>query len=273
MISFTKMHGAGNDFVVIDNREGNLSTLDWRKLADRHTGIGCDQAVLIEASATADVRMRIFNADGGEVESCGNASRCVAWVVAQQAEHPVDTLAIETLGGTIRAQIIDNSRVRVDMGEPRFGWNDIPLANACDTLHLPVTAKGMESPVAINMGNPHMVFFVEDIQAVPLEIIGPQLERHPLFPARANVEIAQVTGSGSIALSVWERGAGLTLACGTGACATLVAASRRGLTGRKADVQLPGGTLHIEWAENNHVLMTGPTAVSFHGRFDERQYA
>jgi len=269
MISFLKMHGLGNDFVVIDNRKGKLPVLNWRKIADRNFGIGCDQVVVLEKSAKADVFMRIFNADGGEVQSCGNASRCVAWLLGKKNK----TITIETLAGVIEAQVKDETQVTVDMGEPRWEWNDIPLTEQRDTFRLRLGLEGLNDPVALSMGNPHMVFFVTDINAIPLERLGPALSRHTLFAEGANVNIAHVEEKDKILLRVWERGAGLTLACGTGACATLVAANRRGLTLRKAQVLLPGGALTIEWRiSDNHVLMTGPVATSFEGEFDAEAY-
>ncbi len=264
-VPFLKMHGAGNDFVVIDNRKGTLAPakLDMQKISDRHFGIGCDQVVVVEASKKADVRMRIFNADGGEVESCGNASRCVAVFVGKK-----DKVSIETLAGVIEAQLKEGGVVTMDMGAPRLDWKDIPLASACDTLSLPIKEGRLHAPAAVSMGNPHMVFFVSDVEAISLSGLGPVLEHHPLFPERANVNVAQVDSKNKITLRVWERGAGITLACGTGACATLVAANRRGLTDRKAQVHLPGGVLLIEWrVSDDHVLMTGPVAESYEGSF------
>jgi diaminopimelate epimerase len=266
------MHGLGNDFVVLDNRGGKLPALNWAKIADRHFGIGCDQVVIMETSAKADVFMRIYNADGGEVESCGNASRCVASLIHIEAPAR-KAVTIETLAGVIEASFAGDGNVTMDMGAPGLEWEDIPLKEKSDTLHLPIASGALRDPVAVSMGNPHMVFFVDDVSAVPLDALGPELERHPLFPKRANVGVAQVESRDRIRLRVWERGAGLTLACGTGACAALVAAFCRGLTGKKARVTLPGGTLLIEWrGEDNHVLMTGPAAISFEGKFNEKSF-
>lgn len=272
MIPFLKMHGLGNDFVVIDNRKENVSVLAWAKIADRHFGIGCDQVVLLEKSGNATVFMRIFNADGSEVKSCGNASRCIAWLMHK--ENPTHTsVSIETLAGVIEAYV-NGDAITIDMGEPLLEWEEIPLAQKSDTLHLSIKNDTLSDPVAVNMGNPHMVFFVPDINAVPLHTLGPVLEKHPLFPERANVGIAQVISKGRIMLRVWERGAGLTMACGTGACAAVVAAHLRGLTARDIQVQLPGGTLFIDWRKSdNHVLMTGPATVSFQGEFDAQEYS
>jgi diaminopimelate epimerase len=275
MIPFLKMHGLGNDFVVIDNRKSQWSALNWGKIADRHFGIGCDQVVVLEKSAQADVFMRIFNSDGGEVESCGNASRCVAWMLRSQkpGARSQKSVTIETLAGVIEAWVADDARVTIDMGEPRLKWREIPLKEKTDTLHLMITKGPLKDPAAVNIGNPHMVFFIPDVNAVPLHELGSDLETHPLFPTRVNVGVAQVESKDRLALRVWERGAGLTLACGTGACAALVAAHLRGLTGRKAEVRLPGGSLLIEWREDdNHVLMTGPAALSFKGEIDPQGY-
>ena len=276
-IPFTKMHGAGNDFVVIDNRGGRyaIGSSEARRIADRRFGIGCDQVVVMESPAhassakggdAAQVRMRIINADGGEVEACGNASRCVAWLLMREKKST--TLSIETLAGVVRCSAAGDDRVTVDMGAPKLYWQDIPLATACDTLSVPVESGEFKTAVAVSMGNPHAVFFVDDLSHIALEEIGPALEHHDMFPERANIGMAQVVNSEHINLRVWERGTGETLACGTGACAALVAASRQGLTGRKASVSLPGGELKIEWqgvGDDGHVRMTGPVAVVFKG--------
>jgi len=267
--SFTKMHGLGNDFVVLDAREVQLPPVTpalARALADRRTGIGCDQVILLEPSGAADFRMRIFNSDGGEVEACGNASRAVALLHGSPA-------TIETAGGTIEVRP-SHGGAAVDMGEPRFGWEQIPLAYAMDTMALPVGWEELEQPVAVNVGNPHAVFFVPNCEKVDLEILGPMIEHDGLFPERINVNVASVDSRDSIRLRVWERGAGLTRACGTGACATAVAAMRRGLVDRSVTVNLPGGPLHIDWGEDdNRITMTGPASESFRGSFDWGDYA
>jgi len=273
-IPFIKMHGAGNDFVVIDNRKGDLpvAALDMSKIADRQFGVGCDQVIVLEKSQRADIFMRIYNADGSESGSCGNASRCVAWVVFAEREN-VNGVTIETISGIISSSVVDEDNVTIDMGEPRLKWDEIPLARDVDTLHLPIQENEFGDPVAVNMGNPHAVFFVAEPYNVNLAAVGSVLERHPLFPQRANIGIARVESKSHITLRVWERGAGATLACGTGACAALVAAHRRDLTGRKALVDLPGGSLLIQWRESdNHVLMTGPAATSFVGTFNDEAY-
>ncbi len=270
MPAFVKMHGLGNDFVVLDARTQDLRLDDAvaRRIADRRTGIGCDQLIVIEPSDRADVFMRIRNADGGEVEACGNAARCIARLV--MAETGRDTARIDSLGGLLQAEHAPGGRVRIDMGAPRLDWQEIPLARAIDSLHLDFApAPGLADPVAVNVGNPHVVFFVADAAAIDLERLGPRIEHDPLFPRRINVNIAQVLDRERIRLRVWERGVGITRACGTGACATAVAAMRRGLTGRRAEVRLDGGPLQIAWPDEGpaagRMLMTGPASESFRG--------
>jgi diaminopimelate epimerase len=264
---FLKMHGLGNDFVVFDARRQPLSltTANVRAIADRHTGIGCDQLIVIEPApqADADVFMRIYNADGDEVGACGNASRCVAWLLMQ--EHDRRGVRIATASGIVSAEAASGTAIAVDMGVVRCAWQEIPLAEPADTLHLGITALPLHDPVAVSVGNPHAVFFVDDADAVPLAIVGPVIERHPLFPQRTNVEAAAVLSRERIRLRVWERGAGITRACGTGACAAAVAACRRGLTGRRVTVDLDGGNLAVEWRDDDHVIMTGPASLSFTG--------
>lgn len=266
-IAFVKMHGLGNDFVVLDGRGQALPAISGAfaaALADRRRGIGCDQLIVLEPSNAADFRMRIFNADGGEVESCGNAARAVGLLHGKPAQ-------IETLAGIIAATPAA-AGISVEMGRPRFEWDRIPLAYAMDTHAMPVAWEELESPTAVNVGNPHVVFFVPDCDAVELDRLGPQIERDALFPERVNVNVATVTSRHAIRLRVWERGAGLTLACGTGACATAVAAMRRGLTERSVEVALPGGVLNIAWRDGDEVVMTGPAAESFRGTFDPADF-
>jgi diaminopimelate epimerase len=267
-VPFIKMHGLGNDFVVIDARAAPVPPITAkmaRALADRHTGIGCDQLVLLEPSETCAFRMRIFNSDGGEVEACGNASRAVALLHGE----PV---TIETGGGPILLEPIAGG-ARVDMGKPRFEWDAIPLAYAMDTFSMPVGWDSLDAPMAVNVGNPHVIFFVEDAAAVPLETLGPEIEHDPLFPERVNVNVASLAGRDHLVLRVWERGAGLTRACGTGACATAVAAIRRGLAKSPVRVSLPGGDLIIAWEPHGSILMSGPAAESFRGSFVWEDYA
>lgn len=265
-LPFIKMHGLGNDFVILDGRDKKpaLKAGDIQRIATRRVGIGCDQVIVMEPSQQADVFMRIYNADGGEVQSCGNAARCVAWLVME--EQGVDTLTIETKAGVLQCQRAGDRRVRVDMGKPTFNWQDIPLAKECDTLHLDVTHSRLVDPAAVSMGNPHLVFVVPDVNTVNLAAIGPQLETHPLFPERVNVSVVHVDGKDKITLRVWERGAGLTLACGTAACAAVAVLHKRGLVGDKTQVMLPGGELSIERdTKTGHIFMTGEVATSFHG--------
>lgn len=265
-VAFRKMHGLGNDFVVIDAREAPLAMSARRAaaLAHRHTGIGCDQLVVIEPSDVADVRMRIFNPDGGEVGACGNATRAVGLLLGGDR-------TIETLGGLLSSRASD-SGIAVDMGRPRFGWDEIPVAYAMDTLEMPVGWEELEGPTGVNVGNPHAIFFVPDCDAVELARLGPLIEHDPLFPERINVNVATVESRSRIRLRVWERGAGLTLACGTGACATAVAAMRRKLVDRCVTVALPGGELVIEWPEDGAITMTGPATLAFEGTFESADF-
>jgi diaminopimelate epimerase len=269
-VPFIKMHGLGNDFVVLDARAGKLA-LDnkaARAIADRHTGVGCDQLIILEPPRRggADLFMRIHNADGGEVEACGNAARCIADLVMRGEGK--DKAVIETAAGLLEAHAAGTRRVAVDMGAPRMGWREIPLAREGDTLHVKLALGPLADPVCTSMGNPHATFFVADAEAIDLQALGPKLEHDPLFPERANIGIAQMLSRTRLRLRVWERGAGITPACGTGACAALVAAHRRGLAERKAEVIADGGPLEIEWRADGHVLMTGPVAVSFSGTLD-----
>ena len=266
-IPFHKMHGAGNDFVVVDERAGSLALSPSRiaALADRHTGIGCDQFITIEPVAGepaggAHARLRFFNPDGGEAGACGNGTRCAAELLMRDTGHSV--LMLRTVGGLLEAARLPDGRVRVDMGEPRLDWADIPLAHRADTLHLDLPGD----PAAVSMGNPHVTFFADALDQAPVR--GPLVERDPMFPQGVNAGFAQILDRARIRLRVWERGAGLTQACGSGACAALVNASRRGLTGRKATVIVDGGTLDIAWREDGHVEMTGPVATAFVGQFD-----
>ncbi len=265
------MHGTGNDFVVLDERGGRLGLTPAQiaALADRRTGIGCDQLILITpppAGSPADAFMHIYNPDGSEAGACGNATRCVAALLA--AETGRQHLLIQTIAGDLPAEVLAPARVAVDMGPARLDWRDIPLARPADTLHLDLVDGPLADPAAAGMGNPHATFFVPDLGAIPIETIGPRLERHALFPQRANIGVAQVLARDRIRLRVWERGAGLTRACGSGACAAVVNAHRRGLTHRAATVATDGGELVIEWLANGHVRMAGPVATAFTGSVD-----
>ena len=272
---FLKMHGLGNDFVVLDARTAALDLTPERRrvIADRRLGVGCDQLIVLEppTEREADVFMRIYNPDGGEAQACGNATRCVASVVMD--ERKTDQVTVQTVAGLLESQKTGMGSnglpvISVDMGLARLDWREIPVAQACDTNHMPVGIGPLQDPVGTNMGNPHATFFVDDAGAIPLGELGPKLEHDRFFPERANIGVAQVLGEGRLRLRVWERGAGITLACGSGACAAVVAASRRGLVPRKADVVLEGGTLTIEWLRDDHVLMTGGIAVAFKGELD-----
>lgn len=269
-IPFVKMHGLGNDFVVFDARDHALVLTDAQiaAIANRRIGVGCDQLIVIGPArdSNSDAWMSIFNADGSEVSACGNATRCVAWVLMEQSGK--SSVVIETKAGLLDAELRDVGLVAVDMGPARLDWREIPLAKAVDTAHLGIAAGPLCDPVAVSMGNPHAVFFVDDAEAVDLTAWGPGLEHHEMFPERANIEVAQITGPDEIRMRVWERGTGITMACGTGACATVVAAARRGLTSRRARVVLDGGDLMIEWLPDDHVLMIGPVATVFHGILD-----
>jgi len=264
------MHGLGNDFVVLDARQTkiDLAPAHARAIADRRLGVGCDQLLIIEPAENnaADIFMRILNADGSEAEACGNGTRCVA--AKMMAETGADKIKIETVAGILSAEEVEDGNIAVDMGPVGFEWRDIPLAREMDTLNLGLTAGPLSDPVGVNVGNPHAVFFVEDVAAVAMEEFGPKIETDPLFPEHVNVEAAQVLGDGTIRMRVWERGVGITRACGSGACATAVAAARRGLSGRSAIVILDGGALGIDWRDDNHIVMTGPVATAYSGVID-----
>jgi len=267
---FLKMNGLGNDFVVVEARSAPFAPTpeEVRAIADRKAGIGCDQLVSIESSSAADARVRFWNADGEEVGACGNASRCVGWLVMEAGGR--DNAVLETEGGLLTATRAGDRVVSVDMGEPRLAWDQIPLAEAMDTRGIelqvgPIDAPHLHTPGCVSMGNPHVVFFVPDADVAPVREAGSLIEHHPLFPEGVNVGFAQVKARDRIRLRVWERGAGLTRACGTGACAALVAASRRRLTDRKATIELDGGDLVIEWRDDDHVIMTGPVEIEFTG--------
>jgi diaminopimelate epimerase len=269
-VNFLKMQGLGNDFVVLDGRETPFENVPElaRKLADRHFGIGCDQVIVLEKSPSgADVFMRIYNPDGSQAGACGNAARCIAGLV--MSESGADTAMVETITRCLPCTLAAGGKITVDMGEPKLGWQDIPLAHEVDTLHLAIAQGAVSDPVAVNMGNPHAVFFVKNVNHIPLETVGPLFEHHPLFPQRANIEFVQVIDPQTVRVRVWERGTGITLACGSGACAVAVAAIRRGLiSGREVTVKMDGGDLHLKWDENtNRVYMTGAYGFVFSGEF------
>jgi diaminopimelate epimerase len=271
-IAFRKMNGLGNDFVVIDARERpvDMSEAQARAIADRTSGIGCDQIIVMEKSSLADVRMRIWNAEGGEVESCGNASRCIADIVMN--EKVATSATIETKGGFLMGQRAGKLMVTIDNGKPRFDWDQIPLSEKfADTRHIelqvgPIDAPLMHSPSVVNVGNPHCIFWVRDLDVVNLGRVGPMLENHPLFPERTNVEMVKVVSRTHVFVNVWERGAGLTQACGTAACAVMAAGHRIKIIDSHCRVTLPGGDLMMSIDESNgHVIMTGPLSYDYEG--------
>ncbi|MFZ1415986.1 MAG: diaminopimelate epimerase [Defluviicoccus sp.] len=266
-LAFTKMHGLGNDFVVIDarGRPTAIAPRLARAIADRRQGVGCDQLIVIERPTVteADAFMRIFNADGGEARACGNAARCVAALLMQQGAAA--GIGLETAAGLIHAHPAAGGNISVDLGLVRTDWQAIPLAEAHDTLHLDITAGVLRDGVAVSVGNPHVVFFVADADAVPLAELGPLIEHHPLFPERTNVEVVQVLRRGTLRVRVWERGAGITRACGTGACAAAVATARRSLSERTVEIVMDGGSLQVDWRADGTVCLTGPVATTFSG--------
>jgi diaminopimelate epimerase len=268
-IHFRKMNGLGNDFVVLDARARPiaLKAAQIAAIADRNRGIGCDQVIALEPSDFADVFMRIWNADGGEVGACGNAARCVAALLVAERGSP--HVSIETESGLLAATVNKDGSVTIDMGTPRFAWNEIPLSRPFDdtrAVELPQCGNlGLGAASMVNVGNPHCIFFVENVEAHDLGRFGPALEHDPLFPERANISLAQVTSRSGLKLRTWERGAGLTKACGTAACAAAVAAARKDLTGRQVTVELPGGNLFIDWTKDGHILMCGPAEIELDG--------
>jgi diaminopimelate epimerase len=266
--AFIKMNGLGNDFVVVESGSSPFSPSaeEVRAIAERGRGIGCDQLISISSSKDGDAFMRIWNADGGEIAACGNGARCVGWLMLKASGR--ECVRIETAAGLLTAWRGGNGAVSIDMGAPGLDWRDIPLSRPMDTALIDLSVNAfLRAPGCVSMGNPHVVFFVPGADPVAIREVGPMIERDPLFPQGVNVGFAQIMGEDRIRLRVWERGAGLTRACGTGACAAVVAAHRRGLTGRTATVELDGGELAIQWREaDGHVLMTGPVVVEFTGR-------
>ena len=270
MTPFVKMHGLGNDFVVINARDRAFRPDQAlaAAIADRKTGVGFDQMLVMRRpkDPRADVFMTIYNADGGEAEACGNGTRCVARRI--MGELGQDRAIVETVAGLLDARAGPDGLVAVDMGLVETAWDKIPLAEACDTLHVPLALGVLADPVAGNVGNPHVTFFVDDLDAVDLATLGPQLEHHPIFPARANIGVAEVIDRGHARLRVWERGVGETQACGTGACAAAVALARRDLADRDVRIDLIGGPLWLTWRADGHIVMTGPASSAFVGAFD-----
>lgn len=257
---FHKMHGLGNDFVILDARQEPLEVTPAlaRAIADRRTGVGCDQLILLEPSEAADLKMRIFNSDGGEVESCGNATRCVVALTGANT--------VETDGGLLEGEAV-GGEVEVALVEPRFDWSQIPLAYPMDTACLPLAWEGLAHPAAFNVGNPHLVFFVDDVDAIALEELGPTIETDGAFPEKINVNVASIE-DGGIRLRTWERGTGLTRACGTGACATAVAAIEAGRVQSPVRVTMTGGTLEVEWDGDGPIRMRGPATHVYEGELD-----
>jgi len=271
---FLKMHGTGNDFVVLDGRKQAVALNKDAivKICDRHFGIGCDTLVVLEASSKADVAVKFYNGDGSLSSTCGNASRCVADLV--MSESGAATANIETIAGLLNATKNDDGAITVNMGSPKWDWRDVPLSESRNTLHLGLEEGLLADPVAVSMGNPHAVFFVRDLTHIKMAEWGAKLEQNALFPERANISAVQVISPTHLKMLVWERGVGLTMACGSGACAALVAAVRRGLAERKATLELPGGNLTVDWqadatnATNGHVFMSGSVAYVFEGVID-----
>lgn len=266
-LNFLKMQALGNDFIVLDSRKSPLNLDDTiiKRITNRRFGIGCDQLIILENSDKADIFMRIYNIDGSEAGACGNATRCVADIVLKESGK--EKIVIETISGLLESSRAGD-KVTVDMGEAKLGWQDIPLAYDRDTLNLEIAAGPFSNPVGVGMGNPHAVFFVKDVEKQRIDHYGSALETHPLFPERANIEFAEILDRQTIRMRVWERGAGITQACGSGACATAVAAIRRDLTDRKVTIIMDGGPLDIEWRESDgHVLMTGDYNYVFKGQY------
>ncbi len=259
-LRFEKMHGLGNDFVVIDARDGARAVTPAlaRALGDRHRGVGFDQLAVIEAGTDTDLALTFWNADGSTAGACGNATRCIARREMERTGKPRITLRTER--GVLHALDAGNGLTSVNMGQPMLDWAGVPLKGACDTLHLPIDG----APVATGMGNPHCTFFVADADAIDLETLGAKYERHPLFPQRTNVQFAHVIGPDHLRMRVWERGVGVTLASGSSSCAVAVAAARRDLTGRRVRLTLDGGDIDVDWRDDG-VWMTGPTSHVFTG--------
>jgi len=269
---FLKMHGLGNDFVILDGRQKALDLpLERRRsIAHRQLGIGCDQLIVLEppTDGDADIFMRIYNPDGSEAGACGNATRCVASLVMD--ERKADQVTVQTISGLLESQKTGMGAnglpvIAVDMGLAKLDWREIPVREACDTNHMPVGLGPLQDPVGTNVGNQHATFFVDNLAAIKLDELGPKLEHDPFFPQRANIGVAQMVGENRLRLRVWERGTGLTLACGSGACAAGVAAARRGLAARQVEVMVEHGTLTIDWMRDDHVMMTGGISLSYKG--------
>lgn len=268
---FVKMQGLRNDFVIVDGRLSPYapSTDEIVKICDRHEGVGADELVILDPPGERELEdvsafVRIFNPDGREVEACGNASRCVGWLLMREGNKT--TAAFRTMGGLLRCRMEDDGQVAVEMGKLRTGWENIPLVREMDTLHLGIEAGPLKDPVGMNIGNPHAVFFVDDLDRVDLVQYGPELQTNPIFPQEANIGVAQILNENTMKLSVWERPGTLTTACGSGACAAVGAALRRGLTTRRRiQVIMPAGSVIVEIMPDDTAIMTGPSAGCFTG--------
>ena len=267
MSAFAKMHGLGNDFVILDWRndpDRRVPAAAAQRLADRRLGIGCDQILVIRPSQEADIRMDILNQDGSLSGACGNGTRCVADLV--MVETGADRISIVTDGGMLSAWRAADDQISVDMGPVFTGWQDVPLAESMDTLHVPLGVAGLPDAVCHALGNPHAVVFVEDAEGLDLARLGPQVEQSSLFPDRVNLSVLSRRDDGSFRMRVWERGVGITMACGSGACASGVAIARRGLGGDVNKIVMDGGAVTIAWQrDNGHVVMTGPVAYVANG--------
>ncbi len=268
-VSFIKMHGAGNDFVIIDSRihDPKLTPIAIKNICDRHLGVGCDQLIVLRQSKKADLGITFYNSDGSVSAACGNGTRCCAALLLSELEK--DECVIETDAGLRGCWIEDNGLIHVDMGKPKLNWQDIPLASHMPTDNLPLDIEGLSTPFAVSMGNPHAVFIVENIDDISVEKIGKYVENHEFFPERTNVEFVQIIDEKNIRLRVWERGSGLTLACGSGTCAAVVATVQKQKTQRDVSVCADGGTLHVRWHKDNHIVLSGPVAISFGGTLSE----
>ncbi len=272
-IDFTKMHGLGNDFIIFDAPKGPLPDVEhWRKLSHRHNGIGFDQALVLEPprDAKTAVYYRIFNADGGEVEQCGNGARCVAMLVSRRLARGPGEIVMDSPGGVVRARVLDGGWVSIDMGAPNFDPASLPFEASSESYVYPLQVAGTEVEIgAVSIGNPHAVLKVASVASAPVDRLGPAIEKHPRFPRRTNVEFMEVVAPDHIRLRVFERGTGETLACGTGACGAVAVGRRHGLLGEKVNVDLPGGRLIIEWAgPGQPIWLTGPTETVFQGSVD-----
>jgi diaminopimelate epimerase len=269
-IPFIKMHGLGNDFVIVDNRKTPiaLSAKQLRAISDRNRGVGCDQFIILSEpkSPDTDVFADLYNNDGFDCGACGNATRCIASIMINETGK--EEIVIETNQGILKGWKAENGMIRVNMGQPRINWDEIPLAKEVDTLHVPVSNDEYSNPTCVSMGNPHAVFLVDDANAVDVAKNGSYFETHEMFPEKTNVEFVSVINRNKLRMRVWERASGITQACGTGACASLVAAARLGVTDKNAEVVLDGGSLFIEWADSGDILMTGAVATSFTGVLD-----